>query len=178
MECVSTIQDLWHIGTVIGLPGFKNHKHTNEEMELMKRELTKAKREDKKRLAEHESESRGALHRMFSGQKDEDALSAVQNAVDQSYRQVNAVWMKVVRDKYKGSVIRRTVNSLDYVSNPISGLEPYKEHVCMLELFKHEYDALETLSLNALNDNKFARRVSSEVSAVMHLWGQSITANL
>ena len=72
--------------------------------------------------------------------------------------------MKVVREKYQGAVIRRTVNLLDYENNPISGLNPYEEHVCMLKLYKHKYEALDMLARDELDNASFARRFSGEVS--------------
>jgi hypothetical protein len=158
------MQDLWHIGKVVRLDGFRDDKHTNEELMEMTRDLAKAKHEDKRTLSDHAAESRSALHRVFHGQNDEGALSAVQKNVDQNYHQVNAQWMKIVRQKYQGAIVRRTVKSLDYEGNPISGLHPYKEHICMLKLYKHEYNALETLAEQSLDNASFARRFSSEVS--------------
>ncbi|KAH9018911.1 P-loop containing nucleoside triphosphate hydrolase protein [Lactarius hengduanensis] len=67
-----------------------------------------------------------------------------------------------IREKYKGAVIRRTVNSLDYTDNAISGLEPYEEHKCVVELYEHEYQALETLSEQAIGDESFVKRFASE----------------
>jgi hypothetical protein len=71
--------------------------------------------------------------------------------------------MTVVREKYQGSVIRRTGTSLDIDGQPISGLAPYEEHICMLKLYTHEYNALEALAEQALDTDTFAR-FSSEVS--------------
>jgi hypothetical protein len=158
------MQDLWHIGKVVGLPGFKDDKNTDEEIAEMKRDLARAKRDDKRMLMQHAAESRSALHRMFHGQNDEGAVSAVQQNIDENYHQANAKWMKIVREKFQGAVIRRTGKSLDYQGRSISGLEPYYEHICMLRLYTHEYDALETLAERSLDSETFAQRFSSEVS--------------
>jgi hypothetical protein len=148
---------------VVGLPGFRDDARTNEEMAEMIRDIARAKREDKKMLLTHTAESRSALRRVFHGQVDQGAHSAVQQNVDENYHRVNAQWMKIVRQKYQGAVIRRTVSSRDYQGQPISGLAPYKEHICMLKLYRHEYDALETLADEALDGASFAQRFSSEV---------------
>ena len=164
-------QDLWHIGKVAGLPGFKNDRHTNEELEVMIRELTQAKLEDKKLLLERKAESRQALHRMSHGKQDEGLISAVNKVVDHNFRKENTKWITVVQEKYRGAVIRRTVNSLDHENKAISGLEPYKEHICLLKLYEHEYEALEALAAKALNNasESSVRCFSSEVCYVMFL---------
>ncbi|KAH9011667.1 P-loop containing nucleoside triphosphate hydrolase protein [Lactarius pseudohatsudake] len=137
--------DLWHIGKVIGLSGFKDDSRTNEELDDMKRSLARAKRDDKNLLLERQAESRQALHRMFEGNDDDQGLiSAVNNAVDQNFRKENAKWMAVVRGE------------------AISGLEPYEEHICLLKLYEHEYDALEALATKALDNPSFPRQFSSE----------------
>lgn len=164
MTC--NVQDLWNIGKAIGLHGFKDGEETDNELKMMNREIARAKREDKKLLSGVEEESRSALRRVFQGTKDEGAVSAVQDTVDQTYWRVNAKWMKVIRAKYQGSVIRRTGSSLDINGNPISGLPPYDEHICILKLYRHEYAALDTLAEKALDGESFAKRFSSEVSAL------------
>lgn len=159
---------MWHIGRAIGLPGFREDAEINQELAEMARDVACAKREDRKMLGEREEDTITALHRVFEGQDGQGtSVSAAQRAVDQSFRKVNAMWMKRVRAKYQGSVIRRTVNSLDYAGNPISGLEPYKEHICMLELHLHEYNALEILAQKAMDDESLARRFLSEVSDII-----------
>lgn len=125
----------------------------------MTRELARAKREDDKVLTEKEGDARDALHRMVQGRKDEG-----QKDVDKNFRKMNATWMTVIRAKFEGFVIRRTVQSLDYEGKPISGLGPYEEHICVLNLHDHEYAALEKLAEDALDTESFARRFSSEVS--------------
>lgn len=138
-------------------------------MAEMMRDLAHAKREDKRMTPE----SRNALLRMFDGDSREGTVSAVDRNVDQSYHQANTKWMTIARAKYQGAVIRRTVNSLDYEGNPISGLEPYEEHICMLNLFNHEYDALEMLAENAVSTVSFGRCFSSEVRNCIALTMQS-----
>jgi hypothetical protein len=157
-------QDLWNIGRAIGISGFKEDEETNRELQQMTRDLARAKREDKKMMSDDEERARSALHRVIQGKQDEGAISDAQIAVDHNFKKMNAQWMKVIRAKYQGVVIRRTVNSLDYAGRPISGLEPYDEHICLLKLHRHEYDALERLAEKTLNDESFAQRFSSEVS--------------
>ena len=126
-------------------------------------QLARAKREDKKALSNHAADSRRALHQLFRGEKDEESLSALRKNVDEGYLMENARWMKIVRERYQGSVIRRTGNSLDYLGQPISGLEPYDEHICLLKLYAHEYSALDTLARQSLDGSSFSRTFSSQV---------------
>lgn len=72
--------------------------------------------------------------------------------------------MTVIREKYQGVIIRRSVNSMDCYGKPISGLPLYKENICMLKMYKHEYAALDTLATNELDDESYSREFSSEVS--------------
>jgi hypothetical protein len=157
-------QDLWNIGRAIGLNGFRVSAEIDAELHEMTRDLSRARRDDRKLQAGYEDQTRSALSRMFQGTQEQGGVSAAQQAVDQNFRRENALWMTKIRVKYQGAVIRRTVNSRDYANNVISGLEPYEEHICMLKLYSHEYDALETLAEKALDDDSLVRRFSSEVS--------------
>lgn len=146
-------QDLWYLGSLIGLPGFGDDARTFKEIRQMKSELSQAKRKDK--LSGNASECQDTLQRMPN---EDGAIAAVDENLDQNYLRENARWMKTVRERYQGAVIRRTGESLDFEGNAISGLEPYEEHICLLRLYKHEYDALDALAGESLN------RTNSEVS--------------
>lgn len=164
------VQDLWNIGKAIGILGFRDEDDNNDKLREMTRDISRAKRIDKRILAENEGEARDALHRMVQGKEGEGTLSGAQKAVDQNFKRENAKWMSIIRAKYQGAVIRRTVNSLDHRGRPISGLDPYEEHICMLKLHRHEYAALEKLAEDALDDESFARRFCSEVSDAIELY--------
>ncbi|KAI6097725.1 P-loop containing nucleoside triphosphate hydrolase protein [Pisolithus croceorrhizus] len=47
-----------------------------------------------------------------------------------------------IRDKFKGTVIRRSLTSTDNEGKPISGLEPYREHILLLKLHDWERENL------------------------------------
>lgn len=158
---------MWHIGKVIGLKTFGDDDASSAEMKAMKADLARAKREDKQLLSHDATESRSALHRMFRGQNQVGADAGAHKAIDENYIRENARWMKIVRERFQGSVIRRTVSSLDNKGQPISGLEPYEEHICLLKLYRHEYDALESLAEEAIDGPSFAQRFTSEVSDVL-----------
>jgi hypothetical protein len=121
-------------------------------------------------LKANEDDRNTALTRLFQGQSGERTVP-----VDHHFRRANATWMKVIRAKYQGAVIRRTGETLDIYGKAISGLEPFEEHICMLQLFDHEYESLQTLAEKSMNDKSIARRFSSEVChnmavAVLHSW--------
>ncbi|KAN0128350.1 P-loop containing nucleoside triphosphate hydrolase protein [Lactarius tabidus] len=161
--------DLWNIGRAVGIRGFREEEQIDAELSKMARDIARAKREDRKMRPDHETESRVALNRVFQGEQDGSTIVDTQHAVDLHFRKANAQWMKTIRAKYEGVVIRRTSKSLDYAGRPILELEPYEEHICMLLLLPHEYDALEKLAATALDDNSVARRFSSEVTKNFYL---------
>ena len=78
-------------------------------------------------------------------------------------RAVTDVWIKRIRKKYEGSVIRRTVNSKDNSGKLMTGLDAYEEHWCVVEMYQHEYDALEALAETTMDSETFVRRFASEV---------------
>jgi hypothetical protein len=55
-------------------------------------------------------------------------------------------WISKLRGRYAGIVIRRTVHSVDYSGKRISGLEPYMEHLLVLELYENEISNLHNLA--------------------------------
>ena len=150
------MQDLWNIGKAIGLPGFRDSK--DHELDAMNAALARAKREDRRELRATDEEVLNQRMEAFV------AGTGEQEDVDTHYQFAIATWMKKIREKYEGAVIRRTVYSLDYWGNSITGLEPYLEHVCMISLFDHEYEALERLAEKAVDSESFVRRFASEVS--------------
>ena len=158
------VQDLWNIGRAVGIHGFKNEDTIDTELKQMASEMAKAKRDDRKLTPDLEARSRSFLQRLIQGTPDAHSVGTTQHRVDTNFRVANAKWMKIVRAKYEGAVIRRGIDSVDNKGEPISGLDPYLESVCMLKLYDHEYAALEQLAENALDKKSVARRFSSEVS--------------
>lgn len=57
-----------------------------------------------------------------------------------AFAQVVQSYMDDFRRKYADVVIRRTVNSKDYLGEPISGLPPYQEQVVMCVLTEKEHE--------------------------------------
>ena len=126
--------------------------------------LARAKREDKKEMRATDEDVLNQRMEAFV------AGTGEQEGVDTHFQFTTAMWMKKIREKYEGAVIRRTVYSQDYWGNSITGLEPYKEHVCMIPLFDHEYEALERLAEKAVDSETFVKRFASEVSRRISLF--------
>jgi hypothetical protein len=149
------MQDLWHIGKAIGLPQFDDTN--DEELEEMNKELARAKREDRKEIkSTDEAELQDRMGSYMDGTKEYEQPEA-------HTQFVSASWIEKIREKYKGSVIRRTVNSLDNTGKAISGLDPYREHRCVVQMQDHEYKALEKLAEKSMDSETFAKRFASEV---------------
>lgn len=149
------MQDLWYIGKAIGLPDFDDVM--DSQLDEMNAALRRAKRDDSKSLRGTEESELQSQAREYLGGRDESQQT------DARQQFVAATWIKKIREKYRGSVIRRTVNSLDHDGIPISELEPYEQHRCVIELFKHEYAELDLLAERATDGETFAKRFSSEV---------------
>jgi hypothetical protein len=149
-------QDLWFIGKALGIPGFEDMM--DSELDQMNKALSRAKREDKKEMRSTDGD---VLHEQMAGYL---TGTGEQEGIEARTQQVSSYWMKKIREKYQGSVIRRTVKSLDYRGEAISGLEPYQEHKCFIQMNDHEYESLEALAANTTDSEAFVRRFASEVS--------------
>ena len=141
----------------------------------MATDIAQAKRKDRKLMPDLEVRSRTVLQRLVERTPDARAMGNAQRKIDVNFREVNAKWMKIVRAKYEGVVIRRGITSVDNKGELISGLEPYVETICLLNLYDHEYDALEQLAVDALDKKSVARRFSSEVGKERHRWNYKLT---
>ena len=124
----------------------------------MTKELACAKRED-----------RNEMKSMDEEELNEKVVALVggtggEQGVNERTKYVSAKWMKIIREKYQGAVIRRTAYSLDWRGESITGLEPYEEHVMFVDLHPHEYEAIEKLAEKAVDCETLVRRFASEVS--------------
>ncbi|KAG2738555.1 hypothetical protein P692DRAFT_201730973 [Suillus brevipes Sb2] len=62
------------------------------------------------------------------------------------YRNQMLKWIQIIRQRFAGNVIRRTVRSVDNVGVRISGLAPFQEHSLLVTLYQHEVDNLEQIA--------------------------------
>jgi hypothetical protein len=79
-------------------------------------------------------------------------------------------WVKVIRVRFAGVVIHRTVWSVDYQDRRISGLEPFQEHYIIVKLYDAEYAHLESMAHLMVAEKSEGKNVAVSVS---DLW-QSI----
>ena len=55
------------------------------------------------------------------------------------------------------------VNSKDNEGKSITGLEAYEEHLCVLEMYQHEYDTIEALAKRMTDSETFVQWFANEV---------------
>ncbi|EGO04149.1 hypothetical protein SERLA73DRAFT_148782 [Serpula lacrymans var. lacrymans S7.3] len=72
------------------------------------------------------------------------------------YRSSILNWMNVMRDKFAGSVIRRTVDSKDCNQQPISGLPPHTEHPLLVLMYDWERKNLHNIVKELVDDHPTA----------------------
>ena len=115
-----------------------------EEMEEHRRAMDRAIRRERQRRKEGEGEIKlaRALVKGKKTSKDER----------EEYNAVVSDWVADIRSAFEGAVVRRTVNSLDWLQRPISGLAPYHEHPLLLELTAQEHDELNSLAEEITNE--------------------------
>jgi hypothetical protein len=154
-------QDLWNIGKVIGLGGFDDSN--DAELDVMNKSLARAKRDDKKEMRSMDEEVLNQQMEQYMGGEGEP------EGQEERSKYVSAKWMEKIRAKYEGAVIRRTTHSTDYRGDWITGLEAYEQHLCVVKMYDHEYEALEKLAEKAADSETFVRRFASEVSERMGL---------
>jgi hypothetical protein len=127
----------------------------DEEFKLMTKALRKAVMKDRKKL-----QVKGAVNSMQMVRGE-----AVSQRGSLSLTLTVDTWMKKIRERYAGLVIRRTLKSVDYTGARISGLEPYLEHILKIQLYPHEMKNLETLAQELIKDGgKKTAQYGSSVS--------------
>lgn len=115
----------------------------DEEAANMQKEIKSGERLDRK--AYRESGGAGIIVRGVVKGKVNDAASGRRDAV--------LKWIAIIRERFHGYVIRRTVKSVDWRKKRISGLDPYIERDLGLELYPHEMKNLEGLAETIASDN-------------------------
>jgi hypothetical protein len=102
-----------------------------------------------------DKELKGALRRDRNARKDSDIDEAVIRGtiqgdstveVDSEFKDVMLKWIAVICGHFAGSVIRRTVHSVDNNGTRVSGLESFHEHILIVQLYQHELDNLNQLA--------------------------------
>lgn len=130
--CITSPQDLWNLGQCLLIAEFGNDYAT--EAEEMKRELRSAAAKDRREM------KKGKL-------KGEAATMVWANYFEKVLK-----WIRIIREKFTGTVIRRTLQSKDNRGEPISGLEPYIEKQIVIKLYPHEMANLDELAKDMVKD--------------------------
>ena len=99
-------------------------------MEDHRRDCERAKRRETQRRKEGQGEIELARS-LIKGK------TPRQGDID-DYKAAVVSWMQDLRGAYAGSIVRRTVNSVDKHGRPISGLDKYHEHPLILSLNEQE----------------------------------------
>lgn len=68
------------------------------------------------------------------------------------YRSQMLMWIGIIRERFSGVVIRRTIWSVDNCGARISGLAPFQEHNLLVKLYSHEVDNLERIAKDLVEE--------------------------
>jgi hypothetical protein len=126
----------------------------------MKRELNRARAQDRKtRDEDGNSQSETIVRGVLAG-------SAPTN-IELQQQVVTSKWNTMIRERFRGKVMRRTGNSTDNEGKLISGVATPSEHLVLLDLYEWEKENMEQLASKLLKKpNAGARLGSSQVSFI------------
>ncbi|KAG2063485.1 hypothetical protein BDR04DRAFT_1037816 [Suillus decipiens] len=68
------------------------------------------------------------------------------------YRNQMLTWISIIRERFTGIVIRRTIWSVDNHGARISGLAPFQEHNLLVKLYSHEVENLERIAKDLVEE--------------------------
>ncbi|EGO04147.1 hypothetical protein SERLA73DRAFT_67866 [Serpula lacrymans var. lacrymans S7.3] len=140
--------DLWHVGRFMGLSGFEGPNNNNKSR-TMNKEINASQRKVCRSRKQDNLDATLLRGVMVGNNK-----FANDNASE--YRTSILSWMNVMRDKFAGSVIRRTVDSKDFSQQPISGLSPHTEHPLLLSMYNWERKNLHNIAKELVDDHPTA----------------------
>jgi hypothetical protein len=100
------------------------------------------------RLRAAQTKDRGRLKK---GDRKKRMLEAAVNGdptvtFQSSYQEELRKWINVMRERFSGVTIRRTLKSVDDKGDRISGLGPVHKHTLLVKLYRHELENLEALA--------------------------------
>ncbi|KAG1894055.1 P-loop containing nucleoside triphosphate hydrolase protein [Suillus fuscotomentosus] len=127
--------DIWNIGRCLGLELFGGSY--DDEAKKMVCQLRAASAKDRKRFKQGDRTAK-IIMGTVKGDADLDVPSL--------YRNQMLTWISVIRERFTGIVIRRTVRSVDNHGDRISGLAPFLEHNLLVKLYPHEVVNLERIA--------------------------------
>ncbi|KIK38068.1 hypothetical protein CY34DRAFT_91603, partial [Suillus luteus UH-Slu-Lm8-n1] len=133
--------DVWNIGRYLGLEPFGS-AYDDEALKMV-RQLRAAAAKDRKRFQQG---NRIATIIMGTVKGDADA------DIPSLYRSQMLMWIGIIRERFSGVVIRRTIWSVDNCGTRISGLAPFQEHNLLVKLYSHEVDNLERIAKDLVEE--------------------------
>ena len=125
-------------------------------MDDHRREVDRARRQERKKRSEGKGEIRLA-RAVATGKQTKDAD-------EDRVKLALSNWINELRSIFEGSMIRRTVNSLDYRGQPISGLEKWTELPILIELSPEEMHVQELLAEGLVGEGAKATVKAVQVS--------------
>jgi hypothetical protein len=139
--CITRPQDLWNLGRCMRLEGFgSDHDGEADDME---RELRSAAGKDRRDMKKNGKSNAANMP---------TAQVEAATVVGMAYHEKMMKWICVIRQKFTGNVIRRTLQSKDNEGRPISRLDPYVENKIVIKLYPHEMANLDDLAKDMVQD--------------------------
>ncbi|EIW79437.1 hypothetical protein CONPUDRAFT_73886 [Coniophora puteana RWD-64-598 SS2] len=124
--------DLWSLGQILDLNGYDDV----DTLADMDRELRRAARIERNNSVA--AGKKGAPGRAYLV-----GLAENPDAPPSAYEPVMLKWVKKMREDFADVIIRRTIDSVNpHTGLPISGLEPWREHILELELYDWELEIM------------------------------------
>ncbi len=103
---------------------------------------------DRKRLRESGA-TKALIKANIKGKAEHEPVSTYAKEMHQA--------IDTIRVRYAGVTIRRTLRSIDYAGQRISGLEPFMEHFIKIPLYPHEKTNLESVAQGLIEDSTLQR---------------------
>lgn len=133
--------DIWNLGRCLGLELFGS-SYDDEALKMI-RQLRTAAAKDRKRIKQGDR-----LATIIMGTVNRDVGADIPSL----YRNQMLTWINIIRERFSGIVIRRTIWSVDHCGTRISGLAPFQEHNLLVKLYSHEVENLERIAKDLVEE--------------------------
>jgi len=128
------------LGRLLRITSFSSST-AHDEYIKMDNKLRRSMGKDRKQLRDS-----GAVERLIKGQAESQMESVYTTEMLRA--------IDTIRIRFAGSIVRRTLQSVDHAGRRISGLEPYHRHAISISLYPHEMDNLEVVAKDLVKDGK------------------------
>ena len=132
------------MGRLLHISTFTSSK-ANDEYRKLDAKLRRSMAKDRKQLRESE-----AVEMLVMA----SVKGQAENQIESLYTAEMHHAIDIIRKRFAGSIIRRTLQSVDHARHRISGLEPYHRHTIKVSLYPHEMDNLEMVAQDLVKDGK------------------------